>query len=307
MGGEEKLGKTWYELEEALCIALALPVCGRFRVPTRLRAVVLEEEDSPRRTHRRMRALLRGHGLDPDDPEVRSDLDAWLRLSVWSGFTLDDKAMLSQLDTAIDAFRPAVVYIDCLRKVTQRDLNKASEASALLAALDDLRRRYGCVFRVIHHYRKAQGFRVGRGSQEVAGSFVLGAWAENSLFFEPVGRKNGHVRVQVQSKDAAPIPGFILKIESEGPAHDPTSVRLLVEEDVDPQNVDETVYQAVATLPKQDAIRNQPGVSLSALVTELKKSEKTVRRSLDRLCAAGRCMVTGAATKGAKLYGVNSQ
>src|SRR5262249_8189636 len=136
IGGEEKLGKTWWEEAEALSLALAKPLAGRFNVPARPRALILEEEDSPRRTHRPGRALLRGHGVDPDDPAVRDDLDAWLRISVWSGFTLDNRLLVAQLEEAIKDFRPAVVYIDCLRKVTTRDLNKAAEASALLGILD---------------------------------------------------------------------------------------------------------------------------------------------------------------------------
>jgi hypothetical protein len=110
-----------------------------------------------------------------------------------------------------------------------------------------VRRKFGVLFRLVHHYRKTQGFRAGRGSQEIGGSYVLGAWGENSLFFEPVGRKQGHVRVEVQSKDSAPVPGFRLKVESEGPTHAPTLVRLVVEEEPqDRSGVDEVIYQAVS-------------------------------------------------------------
>src|SRR5262245_13258919 len=77
MAGEGKLGKTYYTLEEGLCLAMGLDVCGRFAVPVRRRVLLLEEEDSPRRTQARLRALLRGHNLDPDDPDVRAQLDQW--------------------------------------------------------------------------------------------------------------------------------------------------------------------------------------------------------------------------------------
>jgi hypothetical protein len=271
LGGEEKTYETWFGEAEALSLSLAKPLAGRFNVPRRRRTLILEEEDSPRRTHWRLRALLRGYGLDPDDQAVRDDLDAWLRVSVWSGFTLDNVGLVAQLETAIKDFRPAVCYIDCLRKVTLKDLNKASEASSLLAILDDLRRRYNVIFRLIHHFRKQQGFRTGRGSQEISGSFVLGAWGENSLFFEPIGRKQGAVRVEVQSKDGAPVPGFTLTIESEGPKHAPTVVRLVATEDADPHAADELIFQAVATLPKQAAVKGEPGVSKQALIDATKR------------------------------------
>ena len=308
LGGEEKTNKTWWAIEESVCPALGLPVCGRFVVPQRRRVLVLEEEDSPRRTQRRLRALLRGKGLgpgfDPDDPAVRTDLNAWLRISVWSGFTLDNPTMVEQLRAAIADFTPAVVYIDCMRKVTIRNLNHADEASVLLNALDVLRREYGVIFRLIHHYRKQQGFRAGRGSQEIGGSFVLGAWGENSLFFEPIGRTQGAVRVEVQSKDGAPTPGFRLTIEPEGPAYNPTLVRLVAEEDATGNEADEVVFQAVATLPQQPAVKDKPGVSVAAIATAIEKSKETVRRALKNLIADERCLVTGTMTKGAKLYGV---
>ncbi len=293
LGGEEKTGKTSWMEAEATSLALAKPLAGRFTVPARRRTLILEEEDSPRRKHRRVRAVLRGHGVDPDDPGVQKELDAWLRISVWSGFSLDNPLLVARLDVAIKAFRPAVVYIDCLRKVTLKDLNKQDQAGTLLAILDDFRRRYHVVFRLVHHFRKQQGFRTGRGSQEIGGSFVLGAWGENSLFFEPVGRKQGAVHVEVQTKDGAPVPGFTLKIESEGPSHAPTSVKLVAEDVVDPHASDELVFQAVATLPKQGTRKGDPGVSKQALIDHLKLSESTIRRALKNLQDA-----TGAWSRG---------
>src|SRR5262249_36124998 len=143
-----------------------LEVCGRFRVPTQRRVLFIEEEDPPRRTHRRLRALMSGHGLNPDDPALLAELSHCFHISVWAGFSLDVPAMVTRLAAELATFKPHVVYLDVLRKITLKDLNKAAEASGLLAILDDFRRRDGVIFRILHHYRKAQGFRVGRGSQE---------------------------------------------------------------------------------------------------------------------------------------------
>jgi hypothetical protein len=266
----------------------------------------LEEEDSPRRTNLRVRALLRGHEPDPDDAALRGELDEWFRVEVWGGFTFEDAVMIARLESAIADFRLAVVYIDVLRKVTLRDLNKASDASVLLAVLDRLRRKYDVLFRVLHHFRKVQGFRAGRGSQELGGSFVLGAWAESSLFFEPVGRKHGAVRVDVQSKDGAPVPGFRLTFEAEGPRHAPTLVRLRAEEDRSLDDADELVFQAVATLPKVEALARKPGVPVQAVAIALKRSDKTVQRALKNLRESGRLDVVEKAAKGKDLYAVTA-
>jgi putative DNA primase/helicase len=307
IAGEEKVGKSWWAEEEALCLSLGLDVCRRFVVPARRRVLFLQEEDSPRRTNGRIRALLRGHGLDPEDQALGEELDAWFRIEVWAGFTFDDPAMVARLEAAIIEFRPAIAYIDVLRKVTIKDLNKADQVSQLLAVLDRLRREYGVLFRVLHHFRKVQGFRAGRGSQEIGGSFVLGAWAENSLFFEPVGRKQGIVRVEVQSKDGAPVPAFRLRIEAEGPRSAPDIVRLVAEDEKAAEDVDDVILQALTTLPKTEAVAGKPGVSVQTLLEALKKSDKTVRWALNRLVDGGRCLVTGKASKQKTLYGVKEQ
>ncbi len=304
IGGEEKAGKSFYALEEALCLALGLTVCGRFAVPRALRVGFFEEEDGPRRVHMRLRALLRGHDLNPDEVAVRETLDRQLLVSVWQGFSLDDAAMLTRLEATIAAWKLEVVYLDVLRKLTTRDLNKADQAGQLLTALDTLRRRYGVLFRILHHFRKQQGFRTGRGSQELGGSYQLGAWGECSLFFEPVGRKQGAVRVEVQTKDGPPVPAFRLTIQSEGPHYAPTLVRLMVEDDQSGEDVDELVFAAVATLPKAEPLAGKPGVPREAVIAALKRSDRTVRRAIARLEDAGRILVTGHLTKQKHLYGV---
>lgn len=304
IAGEEKLGKTLYALGEGLALALAQLVCGRFPVPERRKVLFLEEEDSPRRTHARLRALLRGHGLDPDDPAVQADLDAWFTVAVWEGFTFDAPAMVARLEATLAELRPAVVYLDVLRKLTVKSVREDVDMAPILAILDDLRRRFGCLFRVVHHYRKGQGFRTGRGSQELGGSYVLGAWGECSVFLEPVGRKQGAVKVEIQTKDGPPVPGFRLTIESEGPGHAPELLRLVATDAPDDDTFDDTVHQAVATLDKTEALAGRPGVSVATLVTALKKSDKTIRRAVKRLLEAKLVLVTGQATKQQALYGV---
>jgi hypothetical protein len=311
LGGEEKLGKTYYALDEGLCLALALPVCGRFAVATPHRVLFIEEEDSPRRTQTRLRALLRGHGLDPDDRAVQARLDERFRLACWTGFTFDAPAWIERLRAEIAAHRPHVLYVDALRKVTLRDLNKADLASQILALLDGLRRHFDVLTRLVHHYRKGQGFgRSGRGSQELGGSYVLGAWAENSLYFEPVGRKGQGVTVTLQSKDAAPVAAWALRIEAEGPRHAPTEVRLHADYLASTASTadaatDEAIYEAVAALPPKAATKGAPGVPREDVEQATGKSSATVRRGLDRLQDAGRILLTGTMSKGKKLYAIS--
>jgi muconolactone delta-isomerase len=307
IAGEEKLGKSFYALEEALCLALGMPVCGKFTVPERQRVLFIEEEDSPQRVKDRADALLRGHGKDPDDPAVRAELDEWFKVAVWSNFSLDDPDKVLSLEKGLEGFKPRIVYLDALRKMTTRDLNSQHEVSKLVNTLDELRRKHGCIFRILHHYRKGQAHgRTARGSQEIIGSFVLGAWAEVSLFVEPIGKQYGIAKAQVQTKDGMPPEPFKIVIESEGPPERPTVIRLRVEElgkDQKALELKEKVYGLVGNLEATAAREGESGVSIASIALALeRKVTKWLRDILEALVTEGRIRVAGSGAKGAKLY-----
>src|SRR5262245_36895020 len=251
---------------------------------------------------------LRGHlPEDPSPPNPGAEqvpllagyASASVQEQVTSGPRAGHPVRRLRSPAAIADFRPAAVYIDVLRKVTLRDLNKAAEAGALLAELDRLRRAYAVLFRIVAHYRKLQGgYRAGRGSQELGGPYVLGAWGENSLFFEPIGRRAGAVRVEVQSKDGAPQPPFALRIESEGSDYAPTSVTLTAEdttaESKSEANKDRGL-QVLATLLDEPAVNGKPGVSWRAVSKAVKLSERPTKDAIKALEAEGKVSVAGKA------------
>ena len=221
---------------------------------------------------------------------------------------------MRRLERTIAACQPEIVYVDVLRKVTLKDLNKAVEAGWLFALLDDLRRRYGVLFRIIHHYRKSQGFRVGRGSQEIGGSYVLGAWAENSVWFEPVGRKLDQRKVEVQSKDGAPTPPFLLTMTSDGPMYAPTSMKLSVEEISTAAKGDDELKEKIVDLiaslspdTTQKLAKGDWGISKKQVAEALSKSVRTVERGLDLLLDEERIHVKGHLSSKAKLYAIKEK
>src|SRR5262249_88094 len=124
--------------------------------------------------------------------------------------------------------------------------------------------------------------------------------------FEPVGRKHGVVKVEAQTKDGAPIPGFRLAIHADGPVDAPTALTLTAEDIEEDESLDDRICDAVATAHPVAAQVGKPGVPVPALAATLKKSEKTIRRGLKRLQAAGRVSVVGQASKGILLYAVES-
>ena len=116
LAGEEKLFKTFYALHEAACLVLGKPVLGRFAVPTARTICFIEEEDSARRTQRRLRTILAGLDVKPDDPAIREILRARFHLAVWNKIRFDDPAMVTRLDAELDRYHPAVATsMSCAR------------------------------------------------------------------------------------------------------------------------------------------------------------------------------------------------
>lgn len=307
IAGEEKLGKTFYALEEALCLALGLTVCGRFAVPVRKRVLFIEEEDARGRVKARIEALLRGHGVNANDPMIWEELNEWFQVGVWRGMTFDDEDMLNSLERTIQEFRPRVVYLDALRKLTTRDLNKADEASKILQRLDGWRHEYGCLFRIVHHFRKGQGgYRTGRGSQEISGSYVLGAWPEMSLFFSPMGKQHGCAKAVMQSKDGVPLDPFKITIHTE--EVDGVEVIRLMAEDLsqgseDHESLKEQIVESLNTCEQTEGKGGKSGVLLRTLMKALKRnSDKPVREALKALAGEGRIKKADSASKGADLW-----
>jgi putative DNA primase/helicase len=308
LGGTEKTGKTYEALTEAVGIALGLPVLGHaVQEPRRVYFVAVE--DSMRRVQSRVRAILRGYGLDPAAPEVQQALaERFVVRPAGRGVSLDDPEFIKTLHEVCQGYKPDVVYFDVLRKLTRGNLNDPTYASTICGIFDDLHERYGVVVRVVHHFRKPQGPKpFGGGSSEIAGSYVFGAWANDSLFFQR-GR-DGVTVVTFQSKDLAPLPPFTLKLYTEGPRHDPHLVRL-VAEDVKPKApastpIDAKIITLMPTLATTTAHKGKPGISMETLIKATGAGENTVRRAVDRLVKVKRLVEVGTFAKGAKLYALD--
>lgn len=138
---------------------------------------------------------------------------------------------------------------------------------------------------------------MGRGSQELGGSYVLGAWAEQSVYLEPIGRRGGGTSVDVQAKDAAATTSMRLRWESEGPAHAPLWVRLHLD-DLKPDQAPrekhaDQILQLLASLPPEPS-PSGPGVTVKALSEALRISPATTRRALRFLAEKGLCASNGA-------------
>lgn len=254
IGGEEKLGKSMYMLYEALCLALGVPLFGQFRVDKPHRILLIIEDDTAVRIHRRARAMLAGMGLDPNEASVIIGLNERLMIAPQCRLKFTE---FGRLETWLQQTRPELVYGDALYTLAGMDLMDTREATMLTECLTDLGLKYGVAFRLVHHFAKGSGRRRGRGSQELAGPYPLRAWAVQSLFFDAL--RGGETRLSVQSKDQATPATSRLTWSTEGPLHAPTVIRLGVQ----------LIGQAVrASVPGSDSASQ-----LLATLTELQTTE----------------------------------
>jgi hypothetical protein len=190
--GLPKNHKSLSALAMTISMATGIDYAGQ-KVPTPRRvAYLMEDTDAATMIEDRVDAFLRGHGLDPADPDILDTLNARLLVKPWNGFTLDDPRWREVLDRDICAgWRAEVVFLDVLRNITNRNLNVSEEVGPLLNYLTGLHMKYGTTFFVLHH----EGFSApGRPM----GSVTLDGWWQQCITF--VGNDSPGVRLTIESK-----------------------------------------------------------------------------------------------------------
>lgn len=290
LGGEEKLGKSVYMLYEALCLALGLPLFGKYRVDKPHRVLLIVEEDAPVRVYRRAKAILAGMGLDPNEPRVIAGLNERLMIAPQCRLQFSDPTR--RLETWLKQTRPELVYGDALYTLAGVDIMDTREATYLTESLTDLGITYGTAFRLVHHFAKGSGRRRGRGSQELAGPFPWRAWAVQSVFFDTL--RGGDTRLTVQSKDQATPPPMRLIWQTEGkPNHHPTVIRLDVESIGPPTRVPGSDPSSMLLNTVKDLEQGSPeGVTIADLIHATGRSKSGVWGHLQQLEESGKLQRT---------------
>ena len=196
--GPPKVGKSWLTHEEIYSLSTGLPLYGHFDVPQKRRVLMIQEEDSHRRTAWRFQRLIHARGPVPEDQ--------YLRFAVKAGFRLDDPRWREVLEFEIRQFAPEFIYYDVFNRLHTLNINDAQEMGELCLYLDYLTRQYGVSNFINHHDRKANGNNAGDAHAEIMGSRALGGFSEATMFFAKEKEK-GHLKVEVALKDE-PEKGF---------------------------------------------------------------------------------------------------
>jgi hypothetical protein len=162
----------------------------------------------------------------------------------------------------------------------------------------------GSVQLLVAHARKvvSGGKRTGRASQEVAANHELAADAAFTLGLMSAGpRADAPVRVDLVTKRGkSDVVGY-LKFAYTPDTWPPAMIAVTLE-DAPAADARAAASNTKVLAAMSEAAEGVPGASVEALVAATKLGDRTVRRALDRLIAAEKCLVTDVTATGAKLY-----
>lgn len=287
--GLPKSYKTLLAMEMALCLAEGLTVAGRFTVPQARRVHFLEEDtDSAAMLEQRFDALLRGHGLDPEDTELQDRLEARLAIKPWSGFSFDDPDCRIMLEEQVCRdYRAEICFLDVLRNLTEKNLNTSDEIGPILNFLTGLHEKYGTVFLLLHH----EGYS---GAGRPMGTVTLGGWWQNLLCLERTSDTASSLIVQ---RKQGPTGYHKLSLYAEGDEEQTTLLRFSAESGKTAKVLDGKLLEIIG---EHHSISRDEIVGLSP-----SKSERAIDTAIAELRRDGKIKIVSHRGK-APLYGVQS-
>jgi len=200
--------KSMFALVVAVGLALGRRIGGRFEVPTPRRIFYVSEDDDEQRLAARLRAIVRGYGLDPDAETVRTHLATTFRMSPrGTKFNLDTTERWAVLEAMIAEHKPELLIYDPFRRIRLAPITEQKVLNEALARLEALQHDTGVRIWILHHYRRPTGGgggrgRPSRGIQEAAGPFDLLASVDNQLAFDRISPTA--IRVERDVKDLPP-------------------------------------------------------------------------------------------------------
>jgi hypothetical protein len=185
LAGSQKVGKTWFGMQLALCLPAGRAFLGRETIQGPVISVL--EEGTHEGTADRFRALARHHGTQPDTHlivrrNVRTDRD-----DAWASLTHD-----------IRLLRPVLTIIDPLVRIHRMDENKVNEMTPVMEEIQRLT-ELGSAVLLVHHVSKGSGNESNVGAA-ARGSGTIVSSTDGNLV---LGRdKNGKLVLRTEMRDA---------------------------------------------------------------------------------------------------------
>jgi hypothetical protein len=256
LGGDSSVGKSCFNLYNAIHIASGLPLYGTY--PTvKGKVLWFNAEDSQEETLERAEVICQYLNIDVPDDIILLDISELL---------LDQAINIQKLTDTVAHHKPSLVIIDPLRNLHTQEENDSLITPAVLQPLRVIQRDHDCSIIVSHHTNKSKN---NSGQNRFRGSNAVIAWCDLGILLE---RTNNITDVKFIKKKSisAKLDDFQLEYQSAGTGLSYTVVPNAWGRELKPFNLlDELTLQKNA------------GNSFRAAM-------KYVRVTLNRSCAQGK-------------------
>jgi hypothetical protein len=271
--GEPRTLKTWGALDIALAAATGTPAFGleRFSVPQPMGVLYSSQEDSARLVRQRVKALLKGRGMDC--PER-------LMFAVHAGINLESSEWQDTLIADIQRHDIRLVILDPIRRYSINVDKGPAEVRAITAYLRRLCIETGATILLVHHDVKPPASTTDnrrRGHRASGGDWF--AAAECPISFEIAGDSQTVAYPESYKLSSDPEP-FTFRLETDDPRN-PTTARLIGKSTTSTDATSLAIEEAILTY-----LKSTPGANSNKIVEAVKKQKDQVLASLERLRAA---------------------
>lgn len=177
LAGAKGVGKTLAQLDLAVSVALGEAWFGRFETQ-RTRVLVLSAEDPRARLWRRIDAIARSRGRDPEE------LEGWLFVHPLA-FPVTDSLRL--LERELDALEPGLVTLDPAYRYLAGTRAQLFDMGAVLTPLQQAVTERGSSLLIGHHYNRRQD---ASREERLSGAGLL-EWSRVLITMEAAAPRDG--------------------------------------------------------------------------------------------------------------------
>lgn len=208
IGGVPKMGKSFLTMDLALEMArggkwLNLFPCVRSRV------LYFDEENAAPLLGYRVKALLRGKGYTPDASQ--------LQFVVGQRINFSSAASVEKVKQKLHTFKPDVVIVDSLIRVSNADENSSRDMAAVFATVNALVKEFNCSFVFVDHEGKGSYARPDNDVVRAPTGGGLRGTSEKAAFadavFSYLKQKGLRILYQTDARWTEPIEPVVVDLQ----------------------------------------------------------------------------------------------
>jgi hypothetical protein len=212
IGAPPKAGKTWVALDLAIAVATGGRFLGRFEIPKPRPVLYVALEGHRAALRARVGCLARGHGLDPDGP----DLERLHFVYKPPGINLSDPGWARELVECAAGLACGLVAVDVLRAAARIKENDAESFAILRANLEPLAHA-GTAAALAHHFGKLTETQKERQPGErMSGTGAMYGAADAAIYITGSNRDARELRLEFDARDLAAPGAFTVELAGDG-------------------------------------------------------------------------------------------